>query len=767
MPFKVISPFGSWLPTPAVSDLAALAGIAAGQVLRLYPCAQASGSLWAIGAVLLLAASVALPARRAGAWVVLALVGYAPLVLVFQPSLRSDGDAAAAVRASALSLRPAVAGGVALSRTGRQGPACCPGRWSGSGVSWTGTFLISVVQPGSHAMIPPALVVLTIRALLAALGDSPGADLPAITLEAVYPGANAQVVADTVAAPIEEQVKGVLDMQSMASRCTNDGSYTLTVTFKPGSDLNIHQVLVQNRVALALPTLPDLVKRGGVTVRKGTAGPLLLVILFSPDASRSTLYLGNYSRAQLKDELARLAGVGDISLLGQHDSSMRLWLDPDKLTAYKLTAADVLKALEELKLQAAPGSKDKGPFTLTLPHLGALSRPEEVGNIIVKTHPGGGLVYVKDVARVEVGGTSRESHARFDDRPAVVLAVAPTREARRLKLSAALRDRLAELHGRYPAGVDHVVLDFTPNLEAPGRPTTPEYLVVDLTLPDSASLERTVAVLDRCAAILKKQQGVQHVLALSDHPFDRVASRPCLLVCLAPAGKERPAREKIMQAIRGRLEQVREAAVRLRDLSGASRFPRCGYPIDLAVHGPERERVQEFGTMLAERLGRGRQLTDVWASRESLPLQQLYVDIDRAKCKAMGVPLQDVFDALQTYLGSYYVNDFNRFGRTWQVSIGGGGAAKGDDLKRLKVRNDKDDMVPFSAFATIRTVSAPVVVDRLDGEPMVGITANPAPGVSLAEARAFCEARAEEVRKELRLPAAYRLALLQAPSAAR
>src|SRR5579862_2956516 len=163
---------------------------------------------------------------------------------------------------------------------------------------------------------------------------------PTVEVSAVYPGANAQVVADTVAAPIEQQVNGVENMLYMSSQCTNDGTYTLTVTFQNGVDLNMAQVLVQNRVALAQPILPDLVKRRGVTVKKKSPSVLMIVNLFSPDGTRSNLYLSNYATIQLKDELSRLQGVGDISYIGQRDYSMRVWLDPGKMSFRQLTAND-------------------------------------------------------------------------------------------------------------------------------------------------------------------------------------------------------------------------------------------------------------------------------------------------------------------------------------------------------------------------------------------------------------------------------------------
>src|SRR3954466_7524388 len=178
---------------------------------------------------------------------------------------------------------------------------------------------------------------------------------PTVEVYAVYPGANARVVADTVAAPIEQQVNGVEGMMYMSSQCTNDGNYTLTVTFKLGIDLNIAQVLVQNRVALAQPILPDLVKRRGITVKKKSPSTLMIVNLVSPDGSRDSLYLSNYATIQLRDELARLPGVGDITYLGQRDYSMRVWLDPQRMSARSLSASDVLKAVEQQNVQVAAG----------------------------------------------------------------------------------------------------------------------------------------------------------------------------------------------------------------------------------------------------------------------------------------------------------------------------------------------------------------------------------------------------------------------------
>src|SRR6476659_1385701 len=218
---------------------------------------------------------------------------------------------------------------------------------------------------------------------------------PTVEVSTVYPGANAQVVADTVAAPIEQQVNGVEGMTYMSSQSTNDGNYTLTVTFKPGSDLNIAQVLVQNRESLAEPILPDLVKRRGVSVKKKSPSVLMIVNLFSPDNSRDSLYLSNYATIQLRDELSRLPGVGDITYLGQRDYSMRLWLDPEKMAVRGIAAGDVTRAIEQQNIQVAAGQIGQPPvptgqvFQYTMTTLGRLADSDQFADMIIKTDADG------------------------------------------------------------------------------------------------------------------------------------------------------------------------------------------------------------------------------------------------------------------------------------------------------------------------------------------------------------------------------------------
>src|SRR4051812_27305722 len=274
-----------------------------------------------------------------------------------------------------------------------------------------------------------SIVIVLMGAIASALlpiAQYPDVTPPTVRVTAFYPGANARVVADTVAAPVEQQVNGVESMLYMTSQSSNDGSYTLDVTFALGTDLNIAQVLVQNRVAIAQPTLPDVVKAIGVTVKKRSPDILLVVNLYSeedPETKKPTfdaLYLSNYATIQLLDALARLEGVGDVFTFGGQDYSMRVWLDPDKLASRSLSAGDVVKVLREQNIQVAAGQIGQPPvakgqqFQYPLSTLGRLSEAEEFASIILKTGSDGEVTYLKDVSRTELGARSQDQTLALD-----------------------------------------------------------------------------------------------------------------------------------------------------------------------------------------------------------------------------------------------------------------------------------------------------------------------------------------------------------------
>jgi hydrophobic/amphiphilic exporter-1 (mainly G- bacteria), HAE1 family len=232
---------------------------------------------------------------------------------------------------------------------------------------------------------------------------------PTVRLSTTYPGANAQVVSDTVAVPIEEQVNGVEGMLYMSSTSSSDGSYTLTVTFDIGTNLDLAQVLVQNRVSMAEPTLPEQVRRQGIIVRKQSPNIVMAISLSSPKQTYDSLFLANYATLRIRDELTRVAGVGDVTVAGAGAYAMRIWLDPEKLHSRRVTASDVVNTLREQNVQVAAGRVGQPPsppnqqLQLTVTTIGRLSDPDQFGAVVLKTGQGGRVTYLRDVATIELG----------------------------------------------------------------------------------------------------------------------------------------------------------------------------------------------------------------------------------------------------------------------------------------------------------------------------------------------------------------------------
>jgi multidrug efflux pump len=914
-----------------------------------------------------------------------------------------------------------------------------------------------------------SIVIILLGAIAAGflpIAEYPEITPPTVRVTANYPGANSQVVADTVAAPIEQQVVGVEGMLYMSSQSNNDGSYSLDVTFELGTNVNMAQVLVQNRVAIAEPTLPDVVRTIGVVVKKRSPDILLGISLYSDDNPETgrpyydALYLSNYATIQLKDAIARVEGVGDVVILGQQDYSMRIWLDPDRLQSRNLTVGDVIRVLREQNVQVAAGQIGQAPvptgqdFQYTLSTLGRLVEPEQFANIILKTGSDGEVTYLKDVSRIGLGARSQDTLSRLDRRTSSGIAVFLLPGANALDTADGIRARMRELETRFPQGLHYgIIYDTTPfiresvnevfltlrdsiilvalvillflqdwkalllpvidvavslvgtfaimalmgftlnnltlfglvlaigivvddsivvleNIErwldqglpvreatikamneitgpifaitlvlssvllpsaflggitgqffrqfaltisvsmiisainamtmtparaawifanrkpgqhgehgkealpwwsfavlggvatalllAPtlgvllGLPSQGEpgasatgastglkgtvltwgiylvlglpgavaggalgwfsirwvnrglnsffrgfnwffeqttqvygkavgwclrlsfivllvyvglvgltgfgfnrvpsgfvpiqdkgYLVTNIQLPDSASLERTVAVTDSVEKIALETAGVAHTVAIPGTSFVLNANSSNygnIFIILKPFHDRREPEltaEAIAERLRARLQrEVPEARVlvfgapAVRGLGNAG-----GFKLMIEASGDVNfDALQARADNLAAQGNQQPGLVGLFNGfRARTP--QLYVDIDRTKVRTMGVALTDVFDALQAYLGSYYVNDFNRFGRTWQVNVQADAPFRVDaeTIRQLKVRNSDGDMVPLGAVAEVRDSAGPVTITRYNMFPAATLTGSWQPGVSTGE----------------------------------
>ncbi len=287
---------------------------------------------------------------------------------------------------------------------------------------------------------------------------------PTVQVTTSYPGASAEVVAQTVATPLEQQINGVENMLYLSSQSTGDGKLTLTVTFRIGTDLNTAQVLTQNRVSDAVPRLPDDVQRLGVTVKKATPNILMVVHLISPDGSRDQLYISNYATLYVKDSLARLPGVGDVQIFGDRDYAMRVWLDPDKVAAYGMTAGDVVAALRAQNVQVSGGILNQPPlasheaFQLNVQTLGRLKTPEQFGNILIKSDAQGRVTRIRDVGRVEVGAADYGTSAYLDSGRAVPLLIFAQPGSNSLAVEHSVLATMKTLSKSFPPGLSQTVI---------------------------------------------------------------------------------------------------------------------------------------------------------------------------------------------------------------------------------------------------------------------------------------------------------------------
>ena len=311
-------------------------------------------------------------------------------------------------------------------------------------------------------------VIITVVGALAFIGlpvsQYPDVVPPTVTVAANYPGASAETVAETVASPIEQEINGVDNMLYMSSQSTGDGKVTITVTFRIGTDLDAAQVLVQNRVAVAVPRLPEEVQRLGVVTRKTSPDFLMVVNLQSPDNSFDRNYLSNYALTKVRDRLARIDGVGDVQLFGARDYGMRIWIDPGRAAALNLTGGEIVAALRAQNVQVAAGAIGQPPyssgqaFQVGVEMQGRLTDPQQFADIVIRTDPDGRQVRVSDVARVELGAQDYAINTYLSGKPTVVIAVMQRPGSNALAAAQAVQAEMQTLSKSFPKGLEYSVI---------------------------------------------------------------------------------------------------------------------------------------------------------------------------------------------------------------------------------------------------------------------------------------------------------------------
>ena len=322
-----------------------------------------------------------------------------------------------------------------------------------------------VDRPIFAAVLAVVLVLVgTIAFLGLPVAQYPEIAPPTIVVRASYPGANAETVAATVATPLEQQINGVENMLYMSSYASNDGSMSLTITFKLGTDLDTAQVLVQNRVAIATPRLPDDVRRLGITTLKSSPDLMMVIHMFSPDGRYDQLYVSNYARNNVRDDLLRLDGVGDLTIFGERQYSLRVWLDPDKLASYGLTSSDVVKAIQAQNVQVSSGAIGQEPttsggaFQITVNTQGRFQDAAQFRRVIVNSTPTGQLIRVQDVARVELGAQDYVTNSYLNGKPAVALAIFQRPNTNALQAADDIIKKMEELKQSFPPGVEYTIV---------------------------------------------------------------------------------------------------------------------------------------------------------------------------------------------------------------------------------------------------------------------------------------------------------------------
>src|SRR5919204_2417 len=678
-----------------------------------------------------------------------------------------------------------------------------------------------------------------VSAKLLAVAQYPEIAPPTVLITTTYPGASAETLAKTVAAPIEEQLSGVEKLSYFSSTASSTGALSITVTFEPGANVDQAVFNVNNRVQIALPRLPDEVRRNRVIVQKRSFDILLVVSLVSPNNQRDTLYLSNFASINIVDELKRLPGLADVTIFGARDYSMRVWINPEKMARLGVTPSDVAQALRAQNAQYAAGRIGTEPappgqaIVYTVTATGRLVDPEQFGEIVIRAMGPNGVLRLKDIARIELGALNYDTSNTLDGQQTIGIATYLQPGANALEVAQLVRDRMKELKPSFPEGVDYTIpFDTTRFVDAsikevnttiyeaallvlavvflflqtwratvipmiavpvplllrhagialaafiaivavcvglfltvPGSFVPSEdqgYIFAGLQLPDGATMERTRNMAEQVSKIAQAEPGVQNVLAINGFDLIGGGTKTNAATMFVPL-KHWDERGKQWPAARGAADIAQKGAA-LRDGIVIAFNPAAirglgtagGFEFYLQARtNPDPQRLFEVTQSFLGALRENPRLTGMNSFfRPTVP--QLKVEVDREKAMSLGVPVQDVFDALSSTMAALYVNDFNKFGRTFRVQVQADAPYRSqpEDLGAVYVRSTTTrEMIPLKALIRVATVIGPEQLDRFNGFVAARVLGNGRPGVSSGEAIKAVEETAARA-----LPEGYQIA---------
>lgn len=570
-------------------------------------------------------------------------------------------------------------------------------------------------------------------AILILAGTLPASAATVIRVTASYPGASAVIVEETVLAPIVQQINGVEGLTRIETEARHDGTATILVYFKSKVDVHVAQVLVQNRVSLAMPLLPDACQQRGITSERIPAGPpQFWLALTSTDDGHYEEFLNNYAIVNLKDEYNRLPGVSNVRVIGGEDYSMQVLLDPNKLAARKLMGSDVVNSLRQQNSPAAGGANGGDQSPKADSTSGSLKTPAEFEALILRTSPDGQIVRLKDVARVELSAP-KTGFARVDGRPAALIEVStwPKQVTARQLL------------------VDNVVNNLPPGMKLVtlANRATNRLISVEVRSPAGSTLEQTAKIVAKSTERIHELPEKPTVFAFSEDREPNLAT-----IFVKANSKESPTTadiEKVLSEISG--ASIRVGGVPPREVA---------FPVRIALIQPPEfsqpvEQTEKEFREAAERVLATLAKDEVVAApaifpQSTVPLRT--IDVDKEVCAKLRVDLNDLLTTLQTSLGStVHATNVIRFGKTIRVNVQTDPKLATEDLTKLLARNKSDEMVPFDKLVKVRESNAPTSILGVDGHRSIVITAAPASGKTSAQVAAKCLELAQKA-----LPKGYR-----------